>query len=692
VSTTSSRSQAPAGHAGEDTLFRVAVAGAVVLCVVYLLVPTDSVVARTALTALGDLLAIVGIVTGVRRYRPRVPAAWLLLAAGLGMWAVADLIWGIYQLNDQEPFPSWSDPFYLAGYPLFMAGLMIAAQARTPGVDVRAIIDPAIVTVGAAFAAWVFLVAPVVADDEASGWVKLVAVTYPVCDLLLLAVGLRLILDEQWRDSSLRLLLLALALVLVGDVWYALAPEEHLYALPVADTCLLAGALCFGLAALDPSMPTLTERQAELSPDRAPGRLGVAVGASLIVPLVLLVQIARGGELHLVGAVIATTLLAALVVVRYAFSASRARRAAHREETLRRYAVELLAAGDADELYRIAEKAASDLAGDASAAIVRPAAAPTGSEESFALPVEVGGKAEALIIVSRKRSRLVARQDALASFAAQLSLALERQQLLAREHEAARALNEQVERLRELDRMKDQFVSSVSHELRSPLTSIVGFLELLLQGEAGALTDDQHEFLGIIDRNCTRLTKLVDDILFVARVDAGRLSLSLESIDVAELAAASVQAAGPVAAGKEVELRLDAAPWIPPLCADATRISQLLDNLISNAIKFTPEGGVVTVVVGQNGDSAHLEVRDTGVGIPPDEVHKLFVRFFRASTSAVAAGTGLGLSIAKSIVEAHRGMITVESELGVGTAFLVDLPLHAPSQRASAPDARGATA
>jgi len=141
-----------------------------------------------------------------------------------------------------------------------------------------------------------------------------------------------------------------------------------------------------------------------------------------------------------------------------------------------------------------------------------------------------------------------------------------------------------------------------------------------------------------------------------------------------------------------VELRLDAAPWIPPLCADATRISQLLDNLISNAIKFTPEGGVVTVVVGQNGDSAHLEVRDTGVGIPPDEVHKLFVRFFRASTSAVAAGTGLGLSIAKSIVEAHRGMITVESELGVGTAFLVDLPLQAPSQRASAPDARGATA
>jgi signal transduction histidine kinase len=172
----------------------------------------------------------------------------------------------------------------------------------------------------------------------------------------------------------------------------------------------------------------------------------------------------------------------------------------------------------------------------------------------------------------------------------------------------------------------------------------------------------------------------VDDILFVARVDAGRLSLSLGSVDVAELAAASVQSAAPVAERKDVHLRVDAAPGIPPVWADATRISQLLDNLISNAIKFTPEGGAVTVIVARNGESCHLEVRDTGVGIPEDEVEKLFVRFFRASTSAVAAGTGLGLSISKSIVEAHRGTIAVESELGVGTTFLVDLPLPAPPQ------------
>jgi signal transduction histidine kinase len=204
-------------------------------------------------------------------------------------------------------------------------------------------------------------------------------------------------------------------------------------------------------------------------------------------------------------------------------------------------------------------------------------------------------------------------------------------------------------------------------------------MELLLEGEAGELTEDQEQFLQIIGRNCTRLTRLVDDILFVARVDAGRLSLDMSSVDLAELTAASVESARPVAERKNVDLRLEAEPRMNPLWADPTRIAQLLDNLISNAVKFTPEGGSVTVVVAPRGDSAHLEVRDTGVGIPKDEVDKLFERFFRASTSTVAAGTGLGLSIAKSIVEAHRGTISVESEQGEGTTLLVDLPLQAPS-------------
>jgi len=245
-----------------------------------------------------------------------------------------------------------------------------------------------------------------------------------------------------------------------------------------------------------------------------------------------------------------------------------------------------------------------------------------------------------------------------------------------RERSLRQELDEQNEQLREVDRMKDQFVSSVSHELRTPLTSIVGYIELLLdEEEFDNLDDEQRQFLGIIDRNCQRLTRLVDDILFIARVDAGRLSLELQSVDLAELASMAVESARPFAGRKNQTLKLEAEPDLPALQADPTRMNQLIDNLISNAIKYTPEGGTATVVVARSDGAIHVEVRDTGVGIPPDELEKLFTRFFRASTSGVAQGTGLGLSIVKSIVEAHRGTIDVQSEVGEGTTFLVDLPL-----------------
>jgi signal transduction histidine kinase len=309
----------------------------------------------------------------------------------------------------------------------------------------------------------------------------------------------------------------------------------------------------------------------------------------------------------------------------------------------------------------------------------------TGRGHAFSAPIEVRGENVAELVADAKPARLQAVHESLVTVARQLSLALDRESLLASVREAADRLGEQNEQLRELDRMKDQFVSSVSHELRTPLTSMVGYLELVLDEEAGELTEDQRRFLEVVNRNCDRLNRLVDDILFVARVDAGRLSLKREWVDVEAVADEAVESAGAAAQRSGIAVELVTEGDSQPMWLDPTRLAQLLDNLLSNAIKFTPDGGAVTVTVaGRGGDGVHLEVADTGVGIPEAEQARLFERFFRASTAAVARGTGLGLSIVKSIAEAHGGTVAVRSAPGVGTTFLVDLPAQAAPEAAVA--------
>jgi PAS domain S-box-containing protein len=260
----------------------------------------------------------------------------------------------------------------------------------------------------------------------------------------------------------------------------------------------------------------------------------------------------------------------------------------------------------------------------------------------------------------------------------------DRERLLAAEQEARafaeaaqRDLAAQNERLRELDRLKDEFIALVSHELRTPLTSIRGYTELLLDGEAGKLTEEQRRFLGVVERNSHRLLHLVGDLLFLAQVEAGKLVLEVGELDLGAVASESVETARPQAEAKGVTLTLATGP-VPVIAGDRARIAQLLDNLISNAVKFTPERGRVDVRVRAVDDQAIVEVRDCGMGIPADEQDFLFERFFRTSTATEQAiqGTGLGLAISKAIVDAHAGQITVASEEGAGTTFSVALPLR----------------
>jgi PAS domain S-box-containing protein len=233
------------------------------------------------------------------------------------------------------------------------------------------------------------------------------------------------------------------------------------------------------------------------------------------------------------------------------------------------------------------------------------------------------------------------------------------------------------ENLRELDRLKDEFVALVSHELRTPLTSIRGYLELVLEGEAGDLTDDQRQFLGVVERNAHRLLALVGDLLFLAQIEAGKLSLEIGAVDLSAIAAESVETARPLAEEKGITLTLATGP-LALIAGDRARLAQLLDNLVSNGVKFTPAGGRVDVRVrGQRGQAV-IEVRDTGMGIPSEEQKHLFERFFRTAqaTEQAIPGTGLGLAISKAIVHGHGGQITLASSEGSGTTFRVSIPIR----------------
>jgi PAS domain S-box-containing protein len=239
--------------------------------------------------------------------------------------------------------------------------------------------------------------------------------------------------------------------------------------------------------------------------------------------------------------------------------------------------------------------------------------------------------------------------------------------------EAELELERQNDQLRQLDRLKDEFVALVSHELRTPLTSIRGYLELIT--EDTNLTEEQTRFIETIDRNAQRLQRVVGDLLFVAQVEAGKLSLEVADVNPNTLVEEAVQAAGPSAAAKSIELTAHLGE-LPEIRGDRARLAQVLDNLISNAIKFTPSFGRVMVTTRVLPGEVEVVVSDSGMGIPADELHLLFQRFFRAerATAGAIPGTGLGLAIAKAIVTGHGGRIRVESEDGAGTTFRVILP------------------
>jgi len=237
-----------------------------------------------------------------------------------------------------------------------------------------------------------------------------------------------------------------------------------------------------------------------------------------------------------------------------------------------------------------------------------------------------------------------------------------------------------ITQLKEIDAIKSQFVSMVAHELRAPLAAIKGWLEVVVSGEAGDDEEQNRKWLERARDRADSLLALVNDLLEINRMEAGKIAQKMEPVQIREVIAKIVEFMKPDAESRKVEIRLDIAGDLPPVQADVRDMEKLFTNLISNAIKYNVEGGSVIIRGKKEGTHACFMIEDTGIGISPENLSQIFDDFFRADDKRIRkiTGTGLGLTIAKKIVDSHFGRIEVKSEEGKGSVFSVFLPLRHP--------------
>jgi len=232
------------------------------------------------------------------------------------------------------------------------------------------------------------------------------------------------------------------------------------------------------------------------------------------------------------------------------------------------------------------------------------------------------------------------------------------------------------EELKTLNKMKSDFISAVSHELRTPLTSIKGYASILIAGKLGDVLPAQRERLEKIDKHSNSLVHLINNLLDIARIESGNVQMEMRNASIKEIIDSIVDTVMPQVKEKNISLKINSDIKFDKIKADPGQIERVFLNLLSNAVKFTPEKGKVTIEVKEKDDNVQFSIEDTGIGIPPQDIPKVFQEFFRADNALdqKIKGSGLGLSLVKKIVEAHKGKIWFDSVLGKGTRFTFTIP------------------
>ncbi|MBN2389555.1 MAG: GAF domain-containing protein [Anaerolineae bacterium] len=310
-------------------------------------------------------------------------------------------------------------------------------------------------------------------------------------------------------------------------------------------------------------------------------------------------------------------------------------------------------------------------------AIVTPLSTSAQHHSMVCAPLVFNNQVIGALALSRRRTQEQFNQadlDFLTSLAPQAAIAIENARIYRNEQQRATQLARALDQQRHLDSLKDQFVQNVSHELRTPIAIARGYAEMLDSGELGNLGQDQQEAISVIARRMRLLTRLVDDINMILELESE--PVVKQTVNLAELVDMAVTHHTERAEKLMLTLTSEIAPDLPTMRGNPGHLSRMLDNLLDNALKFTPEGGVVQVKLTHESAALHLDVSDTGIGIPEKQLPQLFQRFYQidGSMSRRYGGTGLGLALIKQIVEAHGGIVRVTSTINRGSTFHVILP------------------
>ncbi len=645
-----------------------------------------------------DAIAILAAWGASRRCAPApwLRRFWRLIAAAMAAELIADAILSGYDIAyNQPPFPTPADAFFLAYFVLLLVALLSIPVARmTRAARLRMSIDGWTIVLGGGAVVWYLVLGPTVLSTGEDLLEKTVSMAYPLFDLVLLGAVAVVLLRHSPAALRLPLLWIAAAMLLtvaadtvygygvLHDTYTAGDPVDTLY---VLGYCALAVAALTQRPVRDGDPGACVEESAKRY-RVAPWLpyIGLSIGFGVLLGATL--GHAFFPDVSLVLIVIA---LAALVTARQSLAQRELGRVqGELRESERRFRAifDNAAVGitytdldgpailDANNTFaKMVGYTPQELRGGDYSRIAQGDF--KGADRALAEAVRSGQVDQ----LQRELGYLSADGS---TRQAMLSVSAVRDEQGRPSHVVG--IFEDITRRRDAERAKEEFVSIVGHELRTPLTSIRGSLGLLAGGLVGELPGEAAEMVALAIENTDRLVRLVNDILDIERMDAGHLPLERAPVGVGELVRQSAQALQGTAEDAGVRLCVDVEEL--EVCADADRVVQALVNLLGNAIKFSPPGGVVTVAVAPGEGCARFSVTDSGRGIPAEQLDSIFERFNQvdASDAREKGGTGLGLAIARGIVESHGGHLWAESTPGEGSSFRFTLPLAGANAPCSA--------